>query len=114
MPDGQRFIYRPAFYSDGAPVVDVHGNGYYKPQKIHLSHDTNEKNLCASFRQRKTHTNFSKGGVYIKKVELLLSGVEIQKLKGIVGNKINKIKMNLAGDPAKRKVVISTWVFCFA
>ena len=36
MPDGQRFIYRPTSSSDGTPVVEIHGKGYFKPQKIHF------------------------------------------------------------------------------
>lgn len=36
MPDGQRIVYRPTSSSDGTPVVEIHGTGQFKPQKIHF------------------------------------------------------------------------------
>ncbi|TCS75532.1 hypothetical protein [Effusibacillus lacus] len=36
MPDGQRVVYRPISSSDGTPVVEIHGKGAIKEQKIHF------------------------------------------------------------------------------
>jgi hypothetical protein len=36
MPDGQRIVYRSTSSSDGTPVVEIHGNGNLRQQKIHF------------------------------------------------------------------------------
>ena len=50
----------------------------------------------------------------MKKVEFLLSEVEIQKLKGIVERKINNIKINVAGILEKKEGCNLNWglLFC--
>ena len=35
-PDGQRIVFRKISSSDGTPVVEIHGQGKFKPQKIHF------------------------------------------------------------------------------
>ncbi|MEJ9207045.1 RHS repeat-associated core domain-containing protein, partial [Paenibacillus larvae] len=36
MPDGQRIVYRSTSSFDGTPVVEIHGIGKFKSQKIHF------------------------------------------------------------------------------